>query len=71
MIVTQRAYGLPRTLRVYTPTPYSFERFLWESVSLPLDMPPPKGPPPSSCTGAPVTPHARSIALFVTCGDDG
>jgi hypothetical protein len=50
MIVAQGAYGWPscsctthrpRTLRVYTPTPDGYERFLRESVGLPLDTSPP------------------------------
>jgi hypothetical protein len=61
----------PRTLRVYTPTPDSYERFLRESVGLPPDTPPPIRPPPASGTGAPVTPHTHITPLFVTCGEDG
>jgi hypothetical protein len=61
----------PRTLRVYTPTPDGFERFLRESVGLPLDTPHSIRPPPASGTGAPVTPHTHTTPLFVTCGEDG
>jgi len=35
-----------RTLRVFTTTPYGYERFLWESVSLPIDPSPPTRPRP-------------------------
>jgi hypothetical protein len=34
-------YG-PRPLRVYTPTPDSYEHFLRESVGLPVDRPRPR-----------------------------
>jgi hypothetical protein len=50
MSATQGVYGWPpdscathrsRTRRVYTPTPDGYERFLRESVGLPVDTPPP------------------------------
>jgi len=68
MSTTQRAHGgppdsgvthRPQTLRVFTPTPYSYERFLRGSVGLPLKMPLPSG------SGALVAPYAYMPAL---CG---